>query len=218
MEVSTKSAVGFGWETFKKRPWFFVGSNLVIALAYLAAGGISSGINSAVTGAVDQPTPVGSVVNLLLTTLISMGATAFYLKAHDDPDAVSLSSLWHPQPFWKYLGASILLALVVAVGFLLLVVPGIIFTLMFMFTTFIVIDRELGPIEALKESRRITHGYKWQLLGFSLALVLVNLLGILALVIGLLVSIPVSSLAFAHAYRTLGPRAAPDAAMAAAAQ
>lgn len=146
-----------------------------------------------------------------------MGVTAFYLKAHDDPDAVSLSALWHPQPFWTYLGASILLGLAIAVGFLLLIVPGIIFTLMFMFTTFIVIDRELGPVEAMKESRRITHGYKWRLLGFGLVLALVNLLGILALVIGLLVSIPVSSLAFAHAYRTLGPRAVPDAVMAAAA-
>ena len=55
--------------------------------------------------------------------------------------------------------------------------PGIIFALMFMFSTFIVIDRELGPIEAMKESHRITHGHKWKLLGFSLLLVLINLLG-----------------------------------------
>jgi uncharacterized membrane protein len=53
----------------------------------------------------------------------------------------------------------------------LLIVPGIIFGLMFMFSTFLVIDRELGPIEALKESNHITHGHKWRLLGFSLVLV-----------------------------------------------
>jgi uncharacterized membrane protein len=86
-------------------------------------------------------------------------------------------------------------------------VPGIIFMLMFMFTTFIVIERELGPIDAMKESRRITRGHKWQLLGFLLLLVLINLLGLLALVVGMLVSIPVSSLAFAHAYRLLGGKA-----------
>ena len=51
-----------------------------------------------------------------------------------------------------------------------------------------------------------------------LLLVLINLLGLLALVVGLLVSIPVSTLAFVHAYRVLGgkPEARPaDAALAA---
>lgn len=94
----------------------------------------------------------------------------------------------------------------VAVGFVLLIVPGVVVALTFMFTTFIVIDRALGPIEAMKESRRITHGHKWTLLGFSLMLVLINLLGILALVVGLLVTIPVSSLALVYAYRQLGGR------------
>lgn len=214
MEFSTESALRFGWDTFKKRPWFFVGSTVVILLASGLIDAFTSAINGAVGGSVDESSIVGSVLNLGLGTLLGMGATAFYLAAHDNPDTVDLSSLWHPRPFWKYLGASILLGLAVAVGFVLLIVPGIIVALMFMFTTFIVIDRELGPIEAMKESNRITHGYKWQLLGFALVLVLINLLGILALVIGLLVTIPVSSLAFAYVYRRLGGRTPPpDAAM-----
>lgn len=90
-----------------------------------------------------------------------------------------------------------------AVGFLLLIVPGIIFALMFLFTTFIVIDRQLGPIEAMKESNRITRGHKWRLLGLLLLLTLINILGLMALGLGLLISIPVSSLAFTYAYRTL---------------
>ena len=213
MEFSTESALRFGWETFKRRPWFFVGSTVVILLASVLVDSFTGGIDAAVAGSPDQPSIIGMVINVALGTLISMGATAFYLAAHDNPDTVDLSSLWHPRPFWKYLGASILLGLAVGIGFVLLIVPGIIFALMFMFTTFIVIDRELGPIEAMKESKRITHGHKWSLLGFSLVLVLINLLGVLALVFGLLVSIPVSSLAFVHAYRLLAGRIVPDAAM-----
>jgi uncharacterized membrane protein len=87
--------------------------------------------------------------------------------------------------------------------------------LMFMFTMFIVIDRGLGPIVAMKESRRITRGYKWQLLGFVLVLTLINLVGALAVLVGLLVTIPVTSLAFVHAYRALTANAgAPPAVMA----
>jgi uncharacterized membrane protein len=214
MEFSTQAAIRFGWETFKRRPWFFVGATVVILLASVLLDSFTSAIDTAMSGSPNEPSIVGSVISFGLGTLISMGATAFFLAAHDNPDAVDLSSLWHPRPFWKYLGASILLGLAVGIGLVLLIVPGIIFMLMFMIVTFIVIDRELGPIEAMTESKRITHGYKWSLLGFSLVLVLVNLLGILALVVGLLVSIPVSSLAFAYAYRLLAVRTPPpDAAM-----
>ena len=214
MEFSTGSAIRFGWETFKKRPWFFVGSTVVILLASGLINTFSSTIDATVGGSAEAPTLVGTVVNLALGTLLGMGATAFYLAAQDNPETVDLSALWHPQPFWKYLGASILFGLAIAVGFVLLIVPGIIVALMFMFTTFIVIDRGLGPIEAMKESRRITYGHKWSLLGFTLMLVLINLLGLIALVVGLLVSIPVSSLAVTHAYRVLSGRTPPqDAAM-----
>jgi uncharacterized membrane protein len=214
MEFSTGAALRFGWETFKKRPWFFVGSTLIILIASAIADGFTSAIDAALTGSTDNPSIVGSLINLALGTLISMGATAFYLAAHDHPDTVDLSTLWHPRPFWKYLGASILLGLAIGIGIILLIVPGIIFALMYMFATFVVIDRELGPIKALEESSRLTRGHRWKLLGFLLMLVLVNLLGLIALVVGLLVSIPVSSLAFAHAYRVLGGKAAPaDAAM-----
>jgi uncharacterized membrane protein len=216
MEFSTGSALRFGWETFKKRPWFFVGSTVVILLASGLIDAFSSALNTAVGGTAEQPSIIVTVVNLGLGTLLGMGATAFYLAAHDAPDTVDLSALWHPQPFWKYLGASILYGLTLVAGLILLIVPGIVFALMFMFTTFIVIDRELGPVEAMKESNRITYGHKWNLLGFTLVLVLINLLGVIALVVGLLVSIPVSSLAVTHAYRVLSGRTPPlaqDAAM-----
>jgi uncharacterized membrane protein len=218
MGFSAGAAIRFGWETFKRRPWFFVGSTLLIMVVSGLIDAFSRGIDAAISGSAEEPTLIGSLISLAAGTLINMGATAFYLAAHDNPDGVDLSALWHPRPFLKFLGASILLMLAIAAGFILLIVPGIIFALMFMFTTFIVIDREFGPIDAMKESRRITHGYKWKLLGLSLLLVLINLLGLAALVVGLLVSIPVSSLAFAHAYRLLGGRAEPrpvDAALAA---
>jgi hypothetical protein len=190
MEFSARAALRFGWETFKRRPWFFVGATFLIMLASGLVDGVTSGIDAAITGSAKNTSAPGTLINLALGTLINMGATAFYLAANDNPDTVDLSVLWHPRPFWKFLGASILLVLAVAIGLVLLIVPGIIFMLMFMFTTFIVIERELGPIEAMKESRRITRGHKWQLLGFLLVLVLINLLGLLALIVGMLVSIP----------------------------
>ena len=209
MGFSITSALRFGWETFKMRPWFFIGATAILAAASIGVEALTRAIDGTLTGATDDPSLLGFIVNLALGTIIGMGATAFYLAAHDNPETVELSSLWHPQPFWKYLGTSILVTLAIAVGLVLLIVPGIIVALMFMFTTFLVIERELGPIEAMKESHRITRGHKWNLLGLLLMLFLVNLLGVLAFVVGLLVTVPVTVLAFAHAYRVLGGGAAP---------
>lgn len=207
MGFSVGSALRFGWETFKRRPWFFVGTTFVILLISGLINAFTSGIDALFTGSPQEPSLAGMLVDIALGTLLSMGMTAFYLVAHDSPEAADLSLLWHPQPFWKYLGMYVLVILAIAAGLILLIVPGIIFALMFMFAPFIVIERELGPIEAMKESSRITRGHKWPLFGFLLLLVLVNLAGLLALVVGLLVSMPVSMLAFVHAYRTLAGKA-----------
>jgi uncharacterized membrane protein len=207
MDFTVGSAISFGWETFKKRPWFFVGASVVIAIAYIVAGAISGGIDALLGGSAEEPTGVGSVFNYVLGMLISMGVTAFYLAAHDSPDTVELSALWHPQPFWKFLGTSILVTVVVAVGFVLLIVPGIIAMLFFLFSTFIVIDRGLGPIEAMKESMRITEGYRWPLLGFIILLALIMMAGAIALGVGLLVAMPIATRAFMHAYRVLSGKA-----------
>jgi len=199
MGFSARSALRYGWETFKRRPWFFAGATLVILLISALIDTLTSGIDAAFTGSTEEPSIVGLIVNIGLGTLLSMGATALYLVAHDSPEAADLALLWHPQPFWKYLGMSILVALVIGVGLILLIVPGIIFALMFMFSPFIVIERELGPIDAMSESSRITRGHKWPLLGLLVLLILINVLGLLALVVGLLVTIPVSTLALVHA-------------------
>lgn len=220
MEFTVGSAVRYGWETFKRRPWFFVGATVVIFVAYTIIGGISSGIDEVVGATPEDPSLIGGAVNFALSTFIGMGVVAFYLAAYDNPDSVELSALWHPQPFWKFLGASILVGLTIGIGFVLLIVPGIIATLMFIFTTFIVIDRELGPIEAMKESMRIGKGHRWTLLGLLAVLLLIVLAGAIALFVGLLVAMPVTGLAFTHAYRVLSSRAGaapipPDARLAA---
>ena len=191
--------VRFGWGTFKKRSWFFIGALLLYIVAV--------SIVSAVLGELGKIGPAIAFVSALgswiVQTLASMGLIAFLLKAHDNPESVSFMDFWHPQTLLNYLGASILVGILVFVGFVLLIVPGVIAMLMLIFTLYLVIDRNMGPIVAMKESARITKGYRMKLLGLVLTMVGLNIVGLLCLVVGLLVSMPVSMLALVHAYRTL---------------
>jgi uncharacterized membrane protein len=144
-----------------------------------------------------------SLVSLFVSIGVSLGLTTFSLRAHDNIQAVQITDLWNPGPFWRFLGAHILTVIAIALGFIALIVPGVILAMGLMFVPYLVIDRGLGPIEAMKESWRVTKGHKWQLFLLFLALIGINLLGVAALVVGLLVSVPITMLAAAHAYRTL---------------
>ncbi|MEM7397637.1 MAG: hypothetical protein AAGF48_01685 [Pseudomonadota bacterium] len=203
MQFSPSDAIKFGWDTFKKRPWFFIGATVIVAVANIAVGILSGAVDSATGGSYDEPTLLGNLVSYLLGVLISMGMTAFFLAAHDNPDGVDFATLWHPSPYWKFFGTSVLASLAVGIGLLLLIVPGLIAMVLFMFSTFLVIDRGLGPIDALKASMEMTKGNRWSLFGFILLCMLIIFVGVLALGVGLLVAVPIVGLAFAYAYRLL---------------
>lgn len=110
------------------------------------------------------------------------------------------------------IGGSILFYLMLFAGLILLIVPGIWVALRFGFFLTAIVDRNLGPIEALKYSYKITDNNSFNLLGLWLMLMLVGLAGVIALLVGLVVAIPVVTLAIVLAYRFLqyGPPALQD--------
>lgn len=207
---SIGDCIGFGWETFKKRPGILIGAFALTMLIPSIPGILVP--SPEVAPGVPPPPPttaelVAALASLVLGIFTAMGMTTLALRAHDDIANVTIGDLWNPQPFWRYLGAQFLAAIIIFVGLLLLIVPGFIAALGLIFVPYAVIDRGAGPINALKESWRITNGNKWQLFLFGLVLIGLNLLGLLALVVGLLVTAPITWLAVTHAYRTLASQA-----------
>ena len=190
------SCVRFGWETFKKRPWFFVAFTVVYILlswAIIFIAGLIAGQGHALT----------SLISFPFSVLLSMGIISFMLKAHDNVETVQFADLWHPHNYWNYLLMYLVLAVSVIIGLILLIVPGIIVGIMFGFACYLVIERGLGPIEALKESMRITKGHRWDLFVLALACVGIMIIGFICLLVGMLVAMPVIMLSTVHAYRTL---------------
>ena len=203
VEFSGSACIAAGWRIFKERPWFFIGVILLVAIIGWAIGAGTGSFGTEGAAAI-----LGALINFILNTLLGIGITAFMLKAHDSPREAGVSDLWHPRSFLPYLAATILNGLIVVIGLVLLIVPGIILALMLIFTPYIVVDRELGPIKALKESARMTKGHWWELFILLVLVLLLNIVGAVALLVGLLVTIPTTSLAIVHAYRTLSKNAA----------
>lgn len=97
--------------------------------------------------------------------------------------------------------ASIMYYAMVVVGLILLIVPGIYLALRFSQFGAAIVDKDMGAIESLKYSARLTEGNKMNLFGLFVLCFLVVLAGILALLVGLLAALPVVYLAPYVAYR-----------------
>lgn len=197
---SIKAAFSYGWETFKKRPGFFIGVTVIILIVSWLSGFLIEMLGG-------KGNIVGGLVNLAITTLLDLGVVATMLKVFDSVETVSFNDLWHPKGYLPYLGATVLTAIIVVVGLILLIVPGIIAAMMLIFVKFVVVDRGMGPVDALKESARITKGHRMTLFLFVLAIAVLNIIGAILLFVPLLVTIPVSTLAMVYAYRTIGHKA-----------
>ena len=199
---STSEALRIGWRTTK--------SNLKPFLIIGAVGALLSLIGRALAAPSDGTAlraPLSIVIELLQVAVMLAYARAA-LRAYDGRPIGVDRPMDLVARFWMFLLTVFLYGLIVSAGLLLLVVPGVYWGLKFLFAPFLVVDRRLTAIEALRESSRLTRGVKWPLLGFALAAFGLNLVGALALGIGLIVTLPITYVAAVHILRRLQERAA----------
>ena len=91
----------------------------------------------------------------------------------------------------------------------LLAIPAIVWAIKFSMAFYLIIDKKQEVIASLKQSAQLTDGVKWELLAFFIVTGAVNLLGLIALVIGLFITIPVTFMAYIYVYRKLTGHAPP---------
>ncbi len=194
---SIKEVISSGWGIMKKNFWFFVIFMIVAAILQ----GIDPSARKMPIG--DPATSIFVIIGLLLSTLVTLASAKISLDAANNKK-LSLDSLKGTTTHYlSFLVLSILISLIVMAGLVLLVVPGVIWAIQFSMAPYLVIDKQMNPIDAMKESSRITKGKKWQLFLFGLTLIGMNLLGALALGIGLFATIPTSMVADALIYKKL---------------
>lgn len=215
---SKREAIAFGWETAKANLGFFA-AVLLIWLAVNAAPEFISGPNGLLGDRTRMPAGLASITFMIMIAywvaqqIVGMGVVRISVIFAEGRKP-GFEELFGAVPrFFPFLFASIVYALIVAAGLVLLVVPGIIWAIQFGLYCFLVIDKGMRPVEALRASSALTKGVRWELFLFGLLLLGINILGVLALVVGLFVTLPTSLLASAYVYRRLlegSPPAAPE--------
>lgn len=198
-KFSKKEAINFGWNIMRENLKFFVILMIICFLIHLVLGGISDFLEDDYS----VLSFIVSVIGWILSTIISLGLIKIALNLLDNKEG-KLSDLFSQLPlFFKYLFSNILYGLIIFVGFILLIIPGIILAVKYQFFVYFIVDKNAGPIEALKRSSEITRGAKWDLFLFGLLLGFINFLGALCLIIGLFATVPITMIASAFVYRKL---------------
>jgi len=193
--VSISGSLRYGWNTFKKHGWFLAGSFLATLLISFIAGNVGG---SSLFGQM-----VGNIVSIVVSILIALGWTTVTLKFVKS-ETVSWKDFYtNYKLFWKYAGASIVYGLIVCGGLILLIVPGIIWALKYKMFSYLVVEKKMGIKAALRESAHITKGARWSLLGFIIVMGLINVVGFLALGVGLVITAPIVMIANAYIYKSL---------------
>ena len=199
-KVAISDALKFGWTTLQANAVFFLKLlALLIAISIIPAMLLGKVITMAGMW-------LGVPLQFLMLAwqmILAMGLIKICLKFIDG-QTPELSDLWSAaNQVLNYAAVKFLFTLIVAVGLILLIVPGLIWMMQFYLAGYLVIDKGFTPIKALKASSTITHGAKWDLGLFTTVIALVNVAGIIVLGVGLLITLPITLLASVYIYRQL---------------
>ncbi len=224
---SYRGVLGFGWDVMKNNFWFFVGVGITLFLISLP----SQVLGNVMENYPGKIPPLLAIlllpVTFIVEIIVGIGLIKITLSFCDGqrPKFTTLFNVW--GCFWKYIGAGILYSLIIGsifvacvlplvllsgamgnpcfvfVFFTVAFIPATILAIKFSLCYYFVIDKGLGPINALRASSRTTMGAKWSLFVFGLLCSLINLLGVLCLGLGLFATFPTVMVAMALVYREL---------------
>jgi uncharacterized membrane protein len=203
--ISIRTLFGTAWQHFKTRPWFYIGITLFSIGLSIVFRDASDRIheNSSFLAS------IFSLVTFFIESVVMLGYISILLRSLSG-HATKFSDLFGAGPlFWKFIVTAFLFGLMLFLGTLALLIPGLIVLSTFYFSTVLVVDRRLRPIAALRESARMTKGIRLQVFQFILSFLIINFVGALGFGIGLLVTYPISMIASVLLYRELTLRTVP---------
>lgn len=193
------NAFAKGWEVFKEHWQFFLGSTVLIFFVSGFFGYLADGPYRGI-----EPTSgILSLIGGLLRVWLNFNLLVITVRILDgEKPAWGDLFLWRPETL-PYVGASILYGVIILLGLIAFIIPGVYFAIKYGFYGFLIADKKVGAFDSLKLSGQMMVGVKWLMIGFTLASMGIILLGLLSFGVGLLIALPVVSVAFIVVYRSL---------------
>lgn len=164
------------WDVFRRHMGFMV----AVFVIYALLTGSGSIFGDSWFG------DLGNIIMLVIAGPITAGTYALSLGLirGRDPDLGEIFSGF--QEFGRAFGVYVVNLILVVVGFIFLIIPGIYIAAALAPCMYLVMDDKLGVADTLRKAWDMTHGYRLQIFIVGLAIIGVNILGLIAFVVGIL--------------------------------
>ena len=174
---------------------------VIVALIYLV---LSTGIEWTITAPMGDNAVMSystSGIWELICLPLSWGLTIYFLRVIRN-ESLDYGHLFDGyKDFGRVFLVEFLVSIAVVIGFILLIIPGIIIALMFALTEFILKDdKEISAIDAMAKSIKMMNGHKTDLFVLTLSFIGWLILACLTLGLGFLLLIPYYYTTVAHFY------------------
>ena len=187
-DAPSKPEVGacysYGWQQMKK---YVLEVFLVTVAALLIGipGYLLMDANEEMGHGNDVLGVIGLIYLILLTRPLMYGAFLVYLRAVKNRRVVVKDMFDVSQNYLNVVLANLFVLVIVAVGTVLFIIPGIFLACRLSFTIFLVTDRKMEAVEAVKESWRLTAGHSWTILLIAMVAIPISILGLACFGIGI---------------------------------
>ncbi|HPG41730.1 MAG TPA: hypothetical protein PLP19_20745 [bacterium] len=99
--------------------------------------------------------------------------------------------------------SSIVISIFVSIGFIFLIIPGIVISALYMFTPLFIIEQNLDFWSAMEASRKLAQPHIFELSVFMVLLFIISMIGVLLCGVGVLIATPICFTAVTLAYNAL---------------
>ncbi|MFP6583919.1 MAG: hypothetical protein VCD00_15375 [Candidatus Hydrogenedentota bacterium] len=140
---------------------------------------------------------------ILITAPLKYGVDYTYLRAaRNDPlDIVDMFAFI--RNYIHAVMATILVGIIVTIGFIFFIIPGIYLACKLAFTPYLIVDRRLNVIDALQESWEMTDGHAFKVFMIGLLGIPITLGGLMLMIVGIIPAIMWVKLAYASLYHAI---------------
>ena len=151
----------------------------------------------------------GYVYGFLVTGPLEYGVSFAYLKAArgEKPEVKDLAKIL--ENYWNIVIVTILCGIIVFIGFILFIIPGIYFLCKLAFVRYLVVDEKMDALTAIQESWNMTNGHAITIFLMGLLAIPIFVAGILLFGIGVIFSAMWVEAAFASIYHAVNSQGKP---------
>jgi uncharacterized membrane protein len=141
---------------------------------------------------------------LLVLSVINYGADLLYLRAARN-EKIDIKEMFNGfrENYLNIILSYLLTFAIIGLGFVFLIIPGIILACRLVFVPLLVMDKNMEPVAAVEKSWEMTRGHGWRIFGMALVAILVVILGLICLFVGVIFAVIWIGMAFTSLYHAI---------------